>query len=189
MKRLIIATILMHFLIMVDAGFAQQQAEEILKAVVKVRAVIPDDALTAPFLGTEREGNSILIDSEDVVGVRVVQRGEFVGYWEYLLDNAIYTSPPYQNFAGAALIGPDGSLTGIGSIFTRIKDVTLNSIDRCRLFKRWHYFFMPGIGSPESRSATACLKPTSSARCLNHIPSGLCRAMPSKRVAMVWVLA
>ena len=48
------------------------------------------------------------------------QRGEFVGYWEYLLENAIYTTPPYQNFAGAALIGPDGSLLGIGSIFTRV---------------------------------------------------------------------
>jgi len=51
------------------------------------------------------------------------------------------------------------------------------------------YFLLPGIGSPESRSATACLKPASSARCLNQIPSGLCLAMPSKRVAIVWVLA
>jgi len=58
--------------------------------------------------------------SEQVVGVRIVSRGEFVGYWEYLLENAIYTTPPYQNYGGAALIGPDGSLLGIGSILTRV---------------------------------------------------------------------
>ena len=52
------------------------------------------------------------------MGVRVVSRDEFVGYWEYLLENAIYTTPPYQNYGGAALIGPDGSLLGIGSIFS-----------------------------------------------------------------------
>jgi S1-C subfamily serine protease len=196
MKRLIIVAIILHFVMMGDAGYAQTQAEEILKAVVKVRAVIPESAVTAPLLGTEREGNGILIDSDgyiltigylileadiievtdsedqvieakfigydydtgfgliradrllnvaplklgssselkqgdpalvaghkgsnDVVGVRVVSRGEFVGYWEYLLENAIYTTPPYQNYGGAALIGPDGSLLGIGSIFTQI---------------------------------------------------------------------
>jgi len=196
MKRLIILAITLHFLVMGNAGYAQKQAEEILKAVVKVRAMIPDGALTAPLLGTEREGNGILIDSdgyiltigylileaetievidsenmvieakfigydydtgfgliradkllnvaplklgssselkqgdpalvaghkgsEDVVGVRVVSRGEFVGYWEYLLENSIYTTPPYQNYAGAALIGSDGALLGIGSIFTQV---------------------------------------------------------------------
>jgi S1-C subfamily serine protease len=37
-----------------------------------------------------------------------------------LLENAIYTTPPYQNYGGAALIGPDGSLLGVGSIFTQV---------------------------------------------------------------------
>ena len=58
--------------------------------------------------------------SKAVSGSRVVSLSEFAGYWEYLLENAIYTTPPYQNFSGAALIGPDGSLLGIGSIFTRV---------------------------------------------------------------------
>jgi len=66
--------------------------------------------------------------SEAVVGVRVVQRGEFVGYWEYLLENAIYTNPPYPNYAGTALIGPDGSLLGIGSIYTRLAVAGFGSI-------------------------------------------------------------
>lgn len=50
-------------------------------------------------------------------GVYVVDRREFAGYWEYLLDDAIFTAPPHPDFAGAALVGPDGRLLGIGSLF------------------------------------------------------------------------
>jgi S1-C subfamily serine protease len=46
----------------------------------------------------------------------VVSRREFAGYWEYLLPDAIFTSPPYPSFGGAALIGSDGRLLGIGSL-------------------------------------------------------------------------
>lgn len=46
----------------------------------------------------------------------VVSRREFAGYWEYLLDSAIFTSPPHPNWGGAALIGVDGRLLGIGSL-------------------------------------------------------------------------
>ena len=49
----------------------------------------------------------------------VVSRDEFVGYWEYLLEDAIYTVPSYPNYGGVALIGGDGSLLGIGSILTQ----------------------------------------------------------------------
>ena len=54
-----------------------------------------------------------------VVLTTVVSRDEFTGYWEYLLDDAIYTVPSYPNYGGAALIGSDGSLLGIGSILTQ----------------------------------------------------------------------
>ena len=50
-------------------------------------------------------------------GVYIVSRREFAGSWEYLLDSAIYTAPPHANFAGAALLGVDGRLLGIGSLF------------------------------------------------------------------------
>lgn len=46
----------------------------------------------------------------------VVSRRSFTGYWEYLLEEAIFTAPPYENFGGAALIGPEGELLGIGSL-------------------------------------------------------------------------
>jgi S1-C subfamily serine protease len=47
----------------------------------------------------------------------VVSRRTFAGYWEYLLENAIFTSPPISEFGGAALFGGDGRLVGIGSLF------------------------------------------------------------------------
>lgn len=49
----------------------------------------------------------------------VVSRRTFAGYWEYLLEDAIFTSPPIENFAGAALIDSDLRLVGIGSLFVR----------------------------------------------------------------------
>jgi S1-C subfamily serine protease len=60
-------------------------------------------------------GTSHLINSS------VLSIKEFAGRWEYLLDNAIYTSPVHDNWAGSALIGQDGLLYGIGCLL--IQDV------------------------------------------------------------------
>lgn len=46
----------------------------------------------------------------------LVDRRPFAGGWEYLLDGALYTSPPIPNFGGAALFDPSGRLVGIGSL-------------------------------------------------------------------------
>jgi S1-C subfamily serine protease len=194
---------------MIGPAYAQPEAEEILKAIVKVKSTIPSEARTARILGTTREGHGVLIDSDGhiltigylileaasievvdqnaktiratyigydhrtgfgilradedlgvtpmelgqsskikegdpvlvagyggadaVQGVRVVSRGEFAGYWEYLLDNAIYTAPPYSSYGGAALIGPGGKLLGIGSIFTQ-KTISGLGIIPCNMF-------------------------------------------------------
>ncbi len=177
-------------------AYAEDDAENTLQAIIKIRSTIPDNAYTARSLGTEREGNGIVIDSsghiltigyliveaetievyplegnpvkatfvgydhktgfgilrakdplritpmklgqssevsegdpiliashggsDSVQGARVVARKEFAGYWEYLLEDAIYVAPPHPNYGGAALIGRDGQLLGIGSIFTQI---------------------------------------------------------------------
>jgi len=175
---------------------ADSNAEEILKSVVKIRAAIPKEAESAATLGTRRQGNGVVIDSEGTIltvgylireaesivvtaqgttsvgarvvgydfgtgfglirtektlGVkpialgksstvqtgdsilvaghggkdsvrvsRVISRQEFAGYWEYLLDEAIYTLPAFDNFSGAALINTEGRLIGIGSLFTQV---------------------------------------------------------------------
>jgi S1-C subfamily serine protease len=46
----------------------------------------------------------------------VTAKREFAGNWEYLLDEAIFTSPPHPAWSGAALISREGKLLGIGSL-------------------------------------------------------------------------
>lgn len=70
---------------------------------------------------------------EEALAARVMLRGVFVGYWEYVLENAIYTFPAHPNFAGAALVGADGRLLGIGSIFTRLTVLDFASVP-CNMF-------------------------------------------------------
>lgn len=46
----------------------------------------------------------------------VLARMPFAGYWEYLLDDAIMTEPAHPHWSGAALIGAEGELLGVGSL-------------------------------------------------------------------------
>jgi S1-C subfamily serine protease len=166
--------------------------ERALRAVVSLRANVPNDAFTADTLGTERIGNGVVIREDGLVltigylvteaetvwlitgdgravpaypiafdsttgfglvqalgrlnlpvlefgdsnvlpvgaeaivaagggrhhaiEAKVVGRQEFAGYWEYLIDNAIFTAPAHPFWSGAALIGRDGRLLGTGSL-------------------------------------------------------------------------
>ena len=51
----------------------------------------------------------------------VFAKREFAGYWEYVLDEAIFTAPAHPQWGGAALIGADGKLLGIGSLLVQEK--------------------------------------------------------------------
>jgi S1-C subfamily serine protease len=160
------------------------------RAIVGLRAHVPDDAFTAGALGTIREGSGVVIrDSglvltigyliteanevwltdadgrvvpahalayDQVTGFGLVQalgqlglpalelgtsgntrvgdmitfadatgksvegaivaKQEFAGYWEYLLDEAIFIAPAHPSWGGAALLGSDDTLLGIGSL-------------------------------------------------------------------------
>ena len=57
---------------------------------------------------------------ESVQGVFVAARKEFAGSWEYLLENAIFTTPPITRFSGAALINRNGHLVGIGYLLSQL---------------------------------------------------------------------
>jgi S1-C subfamily serine protease len=50
------------------------------------------------------------------VAAKLVARQPFAGYWEYLLEDALFTAPAHPSWGGAGLIGPDGRLMGIGSL-------------------------------------------------------------------------
>jgi len=172
------------------------ELDRALDAVVQLRAAIPDDAFTAPLLGTERIGNGVVIRDGLILtigyliteastiwlttnkgtvvggfplaydqttgfglvhplgrlGVKPIERGsanssrvgenvvmaghggaahslkatvfakrEFAGYWEYVLDEAMFTAPAHPQWGGAALIGAEGKLLGIGSLLVQEK--------------------------------------------------------------------
>ncbi len=69
---------------------------------------------------TLREGDKVTIAGQGgrdrAMPAELVSRREFAGYWEYLLDDALFTAPAYPNWSGAAMIGRDGRLLGIGSL-------------------------------------------------------------------------
>ena len=166
-----------------------------LACVVSLRSQVPEDALTASVLGTERAGHGVIIADDGLVvtigyliteaeslwittnaGVTVpghvvgydqetgfglvqalqpmgsptmvlgdssalqvsdelitaghggldhairtivIAKREFAGYWEYVLDEALFTAPPHPSWGGAALISGHGELLGIGSLLVQ----------------------------------------------------------------------
>ncbi len=50
------------------------------------------------------------------VKAAIVGKQEFAGYWEYLLEEAIFIAPAHPSWGGAALLSPEGKLLGIGSL-------------------------------------------------------------------------
>ena len=58
----------------------------------------------------------LIVGFDGVAPAYSVSKRPFVGYWEYLLDEAIYTAPATVNWQGAALLSREGKLLGIGSL-------------------------------------------------------------------------
>jgi S1-C subfamily serine protease len=87
-----------------------------------VQALEPLD-LAPLALGTARDldaGDPVIVAGaggrSHAAAGQVLARIPFAGYWEYLLDEAIITSPAHPHWSGAALIGSAGELVGIGSL-------------------------------------------------------------------------
>lgn len=174
------------------ADACRYNLDDALSAVISLSAEVPADAFTASALGTEREGNGVLIREDGVIltigylvteaskvvlrtnkgqvfdghvlgydqatgfgllqaldpvdapalrlgnasdldvgeGVvmasaggrgralqsRLLARQEFAGYWEYLLDDALFTAPAHPAWSGAAVLNAAGELVGLGSL-------------------------------------------------------------------------
>jgi S1-C subfamily serine protease len=56
------------------------------------------------------------------VEANIVAMQEFAGYWEYLLEEAIFLAPAHPSWGGAALIDARGKLLGIGSLRLEMTD-------------------------------------------------------------------
>ncbi|MEX2352942.1 MAG: S1C family serine protease, partial [Gammaproteobacteria bacterium] len=76
-------------------------------------------------LGDLQVNDNVLIaghgGSANMIESKVIAKKEFAGRWEYVVDEAIYTSPVFSDWAGSALIGQDGKLYGVGCLL--IQDV------------------------------------------------------------------
>jgi len=85
----------------------------------------PLGKLDAPYLSRGLASDVKVGDSAFVIGhgglahalkTRLVDKREFAGYWEYVLDEAIFTAPAHPQWGGAALLDAQGDLVGIGSL-------------------------------------------------------------------------
>jgi S1-C subfamily serine protease len=90
-----------------------------------LRAIVPIDA-TPIALGASApmaETDPVMIAShggvDDVAFAWIVSKRPFTGNWEYMLDEALWTSPPTSAWSGAALIDREGKLVGVGSLIVR----------------------------------------------------------------------
>ena len=66
--------------------------------------------------GRARGASAAPAGAQRSVAARIAAKQEFAGYWEYFLEEAIFTAPSHPQWGGSALIGPAGDLLGIGSL-------------------------------------------------------------------------
>ena len=88
----------------------------------------PLGKLDAPHLARGLCADIKVGDADFVIGhggsahalkTRIIARQEFAGYWEYLLDEALFTAPAHPQWGGAALLDAQGDLVGIGSLLVQ----------------------------------------------------------------------
>ena len=80
-------------------------------------------ALTRGSAAAARVGDQALVIAHGgrahALKARIIAKREFAGYWEYVLDEALFTAPAHPQWGGAALVGQDGRLLGIGSLLVQ----------------------------------------------------------------------
>ncbi|MGH8137010.1 MAG: S1C family serine protease [Steroidobacteraceae bacterium] len=90
--------------------------------------VLPLGRLDVPTMERGSASSAAVGDSVTVIGhgglehaleAKIIARREFAGYWEYLLEEALFTSPAHPQWGGAALVGHDGKLLGVGSLLVQ----------------------------------------------------------------------
>jgi S1-C subfamily serine protease len=104
----------------VAPGHALGYDQETGFGLVQALARIDLPALSLGESSTAKVGDRVVVAGaggrHHSVAARIAARQEFAGYWEYVLDEAIFTAPAHPNWGGTAAISPQGDLLGIGSL-------------------------------------------------------------------------
>jgi S1-C subfamily serine protease len=84
---------------------------------------LDEPALERGSASTLAEGDAVTVIAHGGVphclAANVIGRREFAGYWEYLLEDAIYTVPAHPLWGGTALLNSEGKLVGVGSLLVQ----------------------------------------------------------------------
>jgi S1-C subfamily serine protease len=97
-------------------GYDQETGFGLVQALAKLDMPALDIGQSAATAIGERVVVAGAGGRQRSVAARIVAKQEFAGYWEYVLDEAIFTAPAHPNWGGTALIGPAGDLIGVGSL-------------------------------------------------------------------------
>ena len=90
--------------------------------------VQPLGKLDVPHLSRGLAAEANIGDSAFVIGhggrphslkTRIIAKQEFAGYWEYVLDEALFVAPAHPQWGGAALLDTLGNLIGTGSLLVQ----------------------------------------------------------------------
>ena len=91
--------------------------------LVQALARLDSPALRIGSSAAARPGERVIVAGgggrEHAVAARIVAKREFAGYWDYVLDEAMFTAPAHPNWGGTAVIGKAGTLIGIGSLLVQ----------------------------------------------------------------------
>jgi len=97
-------------------GYDQETGFGLVQALARID--VP--ALTLGVSSKSKVGDHVVVAGaggrKNALAARIVAKQEFAGYWEYLLDEAIFTSPSHPHWGGTGLICPAGKLIGICSL-------------------------------------------------------------------------
>lgn len=102
----------------VVAGHALAYDQETGFGLIQALGSLDLPALEFGDSSAARLGDTVVFadGTGNAVTSAIVGKQEFAGYWEYLLDEAIFIAPAHPSWGGAALLGTDGKLLGIGSL-------------------------------------------------------------------------
>src|SRR5687767_13840309 len=89
--------------------------------LVRVMGGVASAAIELVDSGSVRELHTVTVVAHGGAGgnsaAAVVARRRFTGWWEYMIEDALFTAPPRYEHSGAGLLDEDGKLVGIASLW------------------------------------------------------------------------